>query len=172
MADKGLTVSFDTRKLERRLNHTLKTVKHPRKLMKALQRYVNAVTFQMFNGRRPDTSGRRGVKWPKLKQTTIFAKRALRKRGKAIESDRPLVRTGKMRVSLGVLSSAEIGFTYGTKVKSKSGFPYPGVHNKGGGKIPMRKWLFFTTADFEQMTMMTVDYLKEKLKGVRSYVKN
>ena len=170
MAD-GLDITFDTRVLERKLNHTLKVVQHPRKLMKALQGYVNAVTFQMFRGRRPDTSGVRGVKWPKLKESTIFAKRALRKRGKAIESDRPLVRTGKLRDSLKVLSQAEKGFVYGTKAKSNKGYPYPSVHNKGGKRVPQRKWLFFNNIDFEQMTKMTVDYLKEKMRGYKSYVR-
>ena len=168
----GFTVEFDTREAERMLSSLLDRVNRPKRLMQAMSRYVNSVTFQMFSGRRADTSGKRGVKWPPLSQETIMAKRAALARGAAIEEDRPLVRTGKMRDSLKVLERADKGFVYGTRLRSKKGFSYPAIHNTGGSgsKPPQRPWLFLTPHDFAQMAKMTKDYLENRLQGFTSYV--
>jgi len=168
----GITITFEKKEAERLINKLLKRVKNPRKLVKTWKKYVAAVTFQMFKGRRPDTSPRRGVKWPKLAKSTLKQKAALRKRGKAIEIQRPLVRTGDMRDSLKVLKETNKGFVYGTRIKSRKGFSYAGVHNVGGkmGRPPMRKWLFLSDHDWRQIVKMAIDYLNGNLKAHRSYV--
>lgn len=169
MAD-GITITFEKREAEAMINRLLRRVKNPKKLVKTWEKYVHAVTMQMFRGRRPDTSGKRGVRWPNLAPKTVQQKAALRKRGRAIEIHRPLVRTGEMRDSLKVLKETNKGFVYGTRQKSKKGYNYPGIHNRGEGKIPQRKWLFLTDHDWRQIVKMTIDFLKGEIKSYRSYV--
>lgn len=165
MAD-GLTMSLETKEVETMIKALLKKVNNPAPLMKVLKRWMHSQTMKMFRGKRPDTKGVRGVKWPKLKPATLKAKKALVKRGKAIVAHRPMVRTGELRDSLKVLESSKKGFVYGTRVKSKKNFPYPGHWNKG--KFP---WLFLNKQDYAQMAKATTDYLKGKLKGHKSYTK-
>lgn len=163
MAD-GINLDMDTRDVDRMLGRLLNRVEQPAPLMKQVEKYVHAVTKQMFRGRRPDTTGKRGVRWPPLAESTKWRKRA---KGYA---DRPLVATGKMRDSLRVLRRASKGFKYGTTVKSRKGFAYPGLHNVGGPKVPQRRWLFLTRKDYTQMAQMAVDFLEGRLKGWRRYV--
>ena len=161
------SIQFETRETERMIKELLKKVNNPKKLMITLQRWLHSRTMKMFRGRRPDTKGVRGVKWPKLKPATVKTKKALVKRGKAIVAHRPMVRTGRLRDSLKVLKSNKKGFEYGTKVKSKrDDFPYPGHWNKG--KFP---WLFLKKQDYIQMTQATTDFLKGKLKSFKAYTK-
>ena len=170
MAD-GITIKFEDAEIESLVKRLLRRVKNPMKLMKGVKRYVPAVTMQMFRGTRPDTRGKRGQTWAKLKPATIRQKAALRKRGLAIEIHRPLVRTGKARDSLKVLEDHPKGFVYGTKVKSKDGFPYMGVHQKGAGKIPQRKSIFLNEHNLRQIIKMTVDYLKGIEVQYKAYTK-
>lgn len=170
MAD-GITIEFESKDVERLLSKILFKVKKPARLMRQLQRYVNAVTRQMFRGRRPDNGGVRGQKWAKLKKSTIEQKAALRKKGRAIQIHRPLVRTGRMRDSLRVLRKQLKGFVYGTGVRKK-GFPYPGIHQVGSEKtnLPARKWLFLTRKDLRQMIKMATDHIRGRLRGHNKYV--
>ena len=166
MKDQGLHVEIDSKEVEEMLNMFMSKVKNPKPLMKVVRRYVNAVTMKMFHGPRPDTGGVRGVKWPKLAESTRWAKAAARKRGAAIETNRPLVRTGEMRDSIKVLrEDAQGGFVYGTNVRSKKGFLYPGIHNTGGNpNPPQRKWLFLTGLDLRQLTQFAIDHVLGKIK--------
>ncbi len=164
MAD-GISIEFETREVESMIKGLLKKVHNPVKLMKTLERWIHAQTMKMFRGRRPDKGMIRGVKWSKLKESTVKAKKALVKRGKAIVAARPMVRTGRTRDSLKVLESNKKGFVYGTRVKEK-GFAYPGHHNKGN--FP---WLFLNKQDYAQMAKATTDYLKGKLRNYKSYTK-
>lgn len=169
MAD-GITIEFESKDVEKLLTKILKRVSNPRPLMKTLERYVHAQTMLMFRGRRPDTTGVRGQRWPKLKKSTIQQKLAMQKNGKAIASKRPLVRTGEMRDSLKVLVRSQKGFVYGSKTISQKGFPYPGIHQVGtkDGRLPARKWLFLTKQDLSQMIKTTIDYIKGRLRsGIR-----
>lgn len=146
------------------LAKALKELHEPKPLMNKLKQYVKMVTMKMFVGRRPDNTTVREVTWPPLAESTLWAKRAARKRpgSVVIESDRPLVRTGKMRDSIRVLAENKTGFLFGSDVRSQKGYPYPGVHNVGGknGRPPQRKWLFLTRNDFAQMLVMTRDWIK------------
>ena len=169
MAD-GITITYEKKEAEALINRLLKRVQRPKELISTWERYVHAATMQMFRGRRPDTSGVRGERWPKLAEKTRWQKAALRKRGMAIETDRPLVRTGEMRDSLKVLSRTEKGFVYGTRLRSKKNYPYPGIHNVGGENLPPRRWLFLNDHDWRQIVKMAIDYLKGELKAYRSYL--
>jgi len=167
----GLTITVEQKDVDRMLNRLIKKLDNPKPLLKELSRYVRALTMKMFVGRRPDNTMVRGVKWDRLKDSTLKQKRALVKRGKAVASDRPLVRTGKMRGSLKSDSAIKMqknGFTYGTDVRSEKGFPYPGLHNKGDGKIPKRKWLFLTMDELNQMAHATKQYLDGTLVKLRA----
>ena len=170
MAD-GITIKFEDAEVERMVVRLLKRVRNPKKLMAQVKKYVHAVTMQMFSGVRPDTRTKRGQTWKKLKPETIKQKAALKKRGLAIEIHRPLVRTGKARDSLKVLEDHPKGFTYGTKIKSKGGFPYMGVHQKGDAKNPQRKSIFLNNTNLRQIIKMTVDYLKGVEVKYKGYVK-
>jgi len=175
MDDKMFDITVDDRQVQKMIGNLLNKVERPKPLMSKIERYVNAITFQMFDGKRPDTSGVRGVKWKKLAPSTIKQKKALAKRGGLASGTaprRPLVRTGKMRDSLKVLKRSDRGFEYGTRLKSKKGFPYPGVHNAGGknGRPPQRPWIFLTRDDFAQIASMTVDFLEDVRKSFRKYV--
>ena len=165
MATQGLQFKIDSKEVEKMLNMFMSKVKNPKPLMKVVQRYVKAVTMKMFSGPRPDTSEVRGVKWPELADKTRWAKAAAKKRGKAIEITRPLVRTGAMRDSIKVLREDEQGgFVYGTTVRSKKGFLYPGIHNTGGNpNPPQRKWLFLTGLDLRQLTRFAIDHVLGKI---------
>lgn len=161
MAD-GLSVHVESKEVQRMLNGLLNRVQRPRPLMRQLERYVNAVTMKMFTGPRADRNVVRGVRWPELKDSTWRGKRtAMRSSG--MTTDRPLVRTGRMRDSLKVLQRSDKGFIYGTRIRGAKGYPYPQVHNVGGGDVPARPWLFLTRDDFRNITTMTVAYLKGKL---------
>jgi len=177
MAKGPVNITMDDREVQRMLGRLLNKIERPAPLMKQIQRYVNAVTMKMFRGKRPDNSEVRGVKWGKLSPMTIKNKKAAGKRGviaAGASPNRPLVRTGKMRDSLRVLESSSNGFVYGTKIKSKKGFPYPAAHNVGGkktGRPPARPWLFLSRDDFRQIVSMTVDFLEGVKHGHKSYVK-
>ena len=172
MAD-GITVEFKDAEVQKLLNKLIKRIDKPGKLLKQIEKYVHAVTRLMLtSGKpRPDTKAVRGVKWAKLKPATIAQKAALKKSGKAIEIHRPLVRTGKMRAGLKVQKRSQQGFTYGTKVRSKSGFPYPGAHQAGGRNLPQRKFVFLTRKDLRQMIYMAVNYLKGREVNFNKYLK-
>ena len=172
MAD-GITIKFEDAEIESLVKRLLRRVKNPMKLMKEVKQYVHAVTMQMFASgeTRPDTKMKRGQLWAKLKPKTIQQKANLYKLGKAIEIHRPLVRTGEARDSLKVLEDHPKGFVYGTKVKSKDGFPYMGVHQKGAGKIPQRKSIFLNEHNLRQIIKMTVDYLKGIEVQYKAYTK-
>jgi len=161
----GLTVSIETKEVEDMLKELLKKVQRPKKLMFNIQRYVGAITTKMFHGRRPDSSAVRGVIWPKLLESTVQAKKAKIKRGKAIAT-RPMVETGEGRDSLKILESKENGFVYGTKIKTKKGFAYMAFHNHG--RFP---FLFLKKEDFIVIQRMTIDFLNEKLSTFKSYIK-
>jgi len=170
MAD-GITITFEDKEVESMIIKLLKKVKNPKALMRQVEKYVHAVTMQMFRGTRPDTKGKRGQVWEKLKPETIKQKAALKKRGLAIEIHRPLVRKGDARDSLKVLESHKKGFTYGTKIKSKKGFPYMGAHQVGDAKNPKRISIFLRNHDLRQIIKMTVDYLKGLEVKYKSYIK-
>lgn len=172
MAD-GLSVTYDDTQHQRLIGKLLAKVQRPKKLMNLVERYTNAVTMQMFRGRRADTVGKRGQKWPKLAKSTIEQKRKLKKDGGATQIHRPLVRTGRLRDSLKVIQRQPKGFVYGTQLRSPKGALYGGIHNKGGsnGRPPQRKWLFFTKQDTRQMVKMIIDYLKDRLKNHSKYVR-
>lgn len=166
MAD-GISIEFETKEVESMIKGLLKKVHNPEKLMRTFKRWIHVQTMLMLGEGmpRPDKGMVRGVKWPKLKESTVKQKKALVKRGKAIVAERPMVRTGDFRDSLKVLESNKKGFVYGTRIK-KNGFAYPGHHNKGN--FP---WLFLNKQDYAQMAKATTDYLKGKLKGYKSYTK-
>lgn len=164
MAD-GLSVEIETKEVEAMLHRLLVKVEKPKELMKNLQRLVHALTMKMFRGKRPDTAPVRGVKWPKLKESTLKAKRAKVKRGKSLVAARPMVDTGKTRDTLKVLEDKGDGFVYGTRTKSNKGFAYPGFHNKG--RFP---FLFLTKQDFAQIQSMTVDFLEDKMQNFKKYM--
>ena len=170
MAD-GITIKFEDAEVESMIKKLLRRVHNPKKLMLQVQKYVHAVTMQMFHGGRADTRSKRGQVWKKLKPETLKQKAALKKRGMAIEIQRPLVRTGAARDSLKVLSSQAKGFTYGTNIKSKTGFPYMGAHQKGAPPIPQRKSIFLGNHDLRQVIKMTVDYLKGIEIKYKGYLK-
>ncbi len=165
MAD-GLQIQADTAQVEQMVQGLLNKVERPKPLLKLMQRWMLAVTMKMFRGRRPDTAPVRGVKWPKLKESTIKAKKARVKRGKSVVAARPMVDTAKLRDSIKVLEEGRKGFLFGSRVRSDKNFPYPAHHN--AGKFP---WLFLTKKDFDQITKMTVDFLKDNLKSSRFYTK-
>ena len=166
MAKDTFEIIMETKEVEGMLKRLLSRVENPRRLIETLKKWVHSQTMLMFRGRRPDNSIVRGVKWPKLKPETVKHKKALVKRGKAIVADRPMVRTGRMRDSLKVLSSDGKGFVYGTNTKSKKGFPYPGHWNTK--KFP---WLFLTKKDYAQLTKATIDYLNGHLKSFKTYIR-
>jgi len=172
MAD-GITIKFEDAEVESMIKKLLRRVQNPKKLMLQVQKYVHAVTMQMLGSKqkRADVGGRRGQVWEKLKPKTIQQKANLYKLGKAIEIHRPLVRTGAARDSLKVLESQAKGFTYGTDIKSKTGFPYMGVHQKGDAKNPQRKSIFLNNHDLRQVVKMTVDYLKGVGIKYKGYLK-
>lgn len=159
MAD-GITIDFDNKDVERLLNKYLRNLRNSSALITRMGRYVHAMTMKMFRGRRPDTVGVRGQKWPKLAKSTLKSKLAAQKRGAAITSKRPLVYSGELRDSLKVLRKTKNGFEYGTNVKSRKGFPYPGIHQTGGKNLPQRKFLFLTRKDLQQMVKMTIDHIR------------
>lgn len=151
----------------------LQVLNNPYPLLKEYGRYSKAVTFQMFNGRRPDTIGVRGEKWNPLALTTLAQKRELLKKGEAIEADRPLVRTGELRDKLSADYAIKIkgkGMEYGTDLRSSKGFPFPGAHNIGMGKLPHRRFLFWSNTDLQQMLKMSIDFIEGKLRDFQSYI--
>jgi len=163
MAD-GISITAETKEVEAMIFRLAKKVENPATAMKTVQRWIKAQTMKMFRGRRPDTSGVRGVKWPKLAPSTIKQKKALVARGKALVAHRPMVRTGDLRDSIKVLEKTKTGFLFGSRKKSKKGFPYPGHHN--ASKFP---WLFLTKQDYVQVSRIFTDYLKDQLKNFKNY---
>jgi len=161
----GLSMQLESKEVESLIKTLLDRVERPKKLLDKVEKYVKAVTMQMLKGSRPDTKGRRGIKWPKLKKSTVKQKKALVASGNAIVAARPMVRTGKMRDSIKTLSRSAKGFLFGTRIKSKD-FAYPGFHNKG--RFP---WLFLTQKDYAQISKMVTDHLKGELKRHTHYVR-
>lgn len=169
MADE-ITIEFKDEEVQKLLNKLIKRLSKPQKLIRQMERYVHAITLKMFHGRRADTMGVRGVNWEKLTPSTKKQKAALAKRGMAVEINRPLVRTGKMRDSIGVIKKGLKGFVYGTEVRSNSGFPYPGAHQAGGGNLPQRKFIFLNRNDLRQLVRMSIDFIKNREFGYKKYL--
>ena len=164
MAD-GLSIRVETKEVERMITKLWRKVDNPAPLLRTSMSWIKALTMMMFRGRRPDTSGVRGVKWPKLKKSTIKAKKAKVARGKAVVAARPMVETGRLRDSIKVIQKSKRGFLFGSTV-NENGFAYPAYHN--ANRFP---WLFLRREDYAQLTRMTVDYLDGKLKRFKSYVR-
>ncbi len=169
----SLDIHIETKEVETMLQGLLKKVENPKKLMKLLRRVTLALTMNMFTATpRPDTKGRRGVKWPKLKQRTINRRKAIlanpkskiKLAGKA--TSRPMVMTGKLRDSIKVLEENKRGFAIGTREKTKKGFAYPGYHNKG--RFP---FLFLSKQDLVMFQSATIDFLQDNLKSFKNYMK-
>ena len=81
----------------------------------------------------------------------------------AIIADRPLVRTGKLRDSLAVSGAVKIyprGLVYGTTLRSRKGFPYPGFHQVGDNRVPARPWLFITRRELFEIAVETRRFLE------------
>jgi phage gpG-like protein len=169
MAD-GVSIEWETKEVQDMMQRLLNKVERPKPLLKNMQRMIRALTKKMFVGRRPDTSGVRGVKWPRLQKSTIDRKKQLKKKGRlhgGAAPARPMVEQGTMRDSVKVLEENPLGFVFGTRVKSKKGFPYPGYHN--ANKF---SWLFLSKGtDFAQLSIMTKDYLDNQMKRFSAYVK-
>jgi phage gpG-like protein len=169
-----INVTVDNQEVLQMIENKLRLLNKPEPLLQNFGRYSRAVTFQMFNGQRPDTAPVRGESWNPLDIKTVARKRSLMSKGEAIASDRPLVLTGELRDSLTSDKAIKIhakGMEYGTDVTSKSGFPYPGVHQVGSGDIPQRRFLFWTDTDLQQMLRMALDFIENKLRGFQSYVR-
>jgi phage gpG-like protein len=164
MAD-GLRIKFEDSDVEKMLNNMLTKVKDSKPIIDTCSRYVNAVTKQMFIGKRPDNIAVRGVKWEPLSPKTIEQKKKVNARN----AKRPLVRTGDMRDSLKVITKGKQGFTYGTNKKSPKGFNYPGFHQVGNAKVPARLWLFLTREDLGNMIQIALDHIRGLLKNYNNY---
>jgi len=162
-----IAIELETKEVQSMLNKLLRKVENPKKLMRNVQRWLHYLTMKMFRGRRPDTTGVRGVRWPQLSMSTIKSKRAKVKRGRSIVAARPMVDTGELRDSLKVLSEdTKGGFVYGSRKKSKGGFSYGGYHN--AGKFP---WLFIKRREYAQIQSMVVDFLEDKMRNFKTYAK-
>ncbi len=162
-----ITIDLETKEVQTMLNKLLRKVENPKKLMRNVQRWLHYLTMKMFRGRRPDTTGVRGVKWPKLARSTVKSKKAKVKRGRSIVAARPMVDSGELRDSLKVLEEDRFGgFVYGSRKKSKEGFSYGGHHN--AGKFP---WLFIKRREYTQIQSMVVDYLEDKMRNFKTYAK-
>jgi len=163
-----ISIKFEHKNALRVIEKQLQLLNYPKKLIRILERYIHAVTMQMFRGQRPDTGGRRDVKWPKLADSTITQKILMHRNGTlsgGATPSRPMVRTGRLRDSLKILNRTKNGFIYGTRILSKNGFSYPGYHNVN--KFP---WLFINNKDIAQFAKIVRDYLRNNLKTVNGYV--
>ena len=161
------SVTIDNAETFNMIEGLIKKLEKPEPLLKVVGGYVQSETIKMFNGPRPDTTAVRGVKWPKLKESTIFKKRAMFKNGKITggNPNRPLIESGLLRDDL--MSSRAIkiqnkGLIYGTNQRNKKGFLYPAVHQTGTkvGHIPQRRWLFLNETNLNQIANMTKEYIE------------
>jgi len=169
-----LNVTVDNTAALAGIEQRLRKLRDPDPVLWNIGRFSRALTFQMFNGRRPDTTVVRGEKWNPLKITTLAQKRALLKKGQALVADRPLVRSGKLRDSLMSDRSIQVrskGMSYGTDVRDARGYPYPAIHQTGSGYVPKRRFLFWTDADLQQILKMAIDHIENKLLDFNAYVR-
>lgn len=186
MADKGLSVTIDNQETYRMIEKLIRKIDRPEPLLKIVGKFIQAETKKMFMGKRPDTVGRRGVKWPKLAKSTIQRKLSTKSQterlvkrsdkltkksftkagvGQVGAARRPLLASGKLKGSLLKKSAIKIkskGLVYGTNVTNDDGYPYPAVHQTGGKNIPQRRWLFLTSKDLMQIATTTRDWLMNK----------
>lgn len=165
----GLDITVDDREVLQAIERKIRLLKNPQPLLKEIGRYSRAITMMVMRDRRPDRGVVREQTWPSLAESTVKAKRAAYKRGAAVEPERPMVFSGKLRESLANDSSIKVsgtGMSYGTDVRSKKGFPYPGLHQVGDKRIPARRWLYWTANELRQIMQMAVDYIDEALKKV------
>jgi phage gpG-like protein len=160
------SVDYETRQVTAMTARLTRRMENPRPFVRMVERYIKAVTVQMFR-RRPDRAPVRDVKWPALADSTWKQKA---EKGLA---RRPLIASRRLLQSIKVLYRSKMGFVFGTKVRSRDGFPYPAIHNVGGwvpGRPPQRKWLFLRKKDMAQIRKMALDYLVGRRRSVRRYV--
>lgn len=168
MAKSSLDITIDNKETFAMIEGLIRKVENPESLLKLIGRYIRVLTSKMFaSGSRPDHSAVRGEKWPELKESTIFKKRNLKKRGLLVGNSpyKPLVETGRLRDDLISDHSIKIdkhGLEYGTNLKSKKGFPYPAIHQTGGKNVPQRRWLFLNDDELNQIASMTKEWLEGK----------
>lgn len=157
------SANVEDKGVQKMISEMLNRLENPRPLLGTVGKYTQEQTQKMFVRTRPDNTIVRGKRWKKLKTATIFRKRQLRAQGKAVKSDRPLVRTGKLRNSLlskRAFKFVNKGLIYGTQARNDKVFLYPAVHQAGSrsAKIPARKYLFLTRMELLQIAEITKNY--------------
>lgn len=169
-------VTIEDREVHRMINGLIRKINNPKPLLINIGRYTRALTQKMLNDNqpRPDNISVRGKKWRKLAQSTIWEKRRLYRKGKSVALDRPLVRTGRLRDSLNSERAIQIkgkGLIYGTNVRSRKGFYYPGFHQVGGrtrhGRVPARPFLFLQRSELHEIANMTRNYILDRMSRIR-----
>ena len=169
MDKKALSVTIDNTETFAMIEGLIMQIERPEPLLKIVGKYIQWLTKKMFVGARPDLKGVRGEKWPKLRKSTRFKKREMKKFGLITGNpNRPLLETGHLRDDLIAPRAIRIqnkGLIYGTD-RRKRGFAYPAVHQTGtkDWRIPARRWLFLTVNEINQITHL----VKEWLEGERS----
>src|SRR5882724_6265252 len=142
MADTTYTVSgSDINDLLGTLGERAEQIDYSRPL-KSIAVYLASQAKQCFDQQQsPD-----GQPWTPLAASTIKRRRKGRKGGTPI----PLRDTGVMMGSLAgqalgsVRDIQKAQLIYGTNLKSKTGFPYPSVHQFGSRTVPARPFLGIT----------------------------
>ncbi len=164
------TVTIDNTETLAMIEGLIRKIEKPEPLLKVIGKYIQAETKKMFVGKRPDTSGVRGVKWPKLAKSTIQKKISNKVSGLGNQvgaARRPLVASGLMKADLLNPRSIEInknGLRYGTDMVNVYGFPYPSVHQTVTDLIPQRRFLFVNETDLNQIC----NTVKQWLEGDKS----
>lgn len=169
-----MNVTIDDRETLAVIERKILLLQNPEPLLRHIGRFSRALTMKIMRERRADRAPVRGEKWEPLAESTLMAKRAAQKRGKAVNANRPLVATGKMQNDAASDSAIKIsknGMEYGIDTRSKKGFPYPGFHQIGNEKVPARRWLFWNKDEIQSILQMSIDHIDGLLKQVGSYIK-
>ena len=164
------SVTIDNTETFAMIEGLIKKLEKPEPLLRVIGKYIQSQTKKMFVGIRPDTSGVRGVKWPKLAKSTIQKKLSNKANGLGNQvgaARRPLVATGLMKADLLNPRSVEVsnrGLVYGTDMTNMYNFPYPSVHQTGSKTVPQRRFLFLNETDLNQICNTT----KQWIEGTKS----
>lgn len=152
-----VTITFDKRKVDLKLNKLLNGIENTKPLMKEIgEDAVKYFSDEVFKAQGKETSG---GSWRPLAMSTLSA----RERRSGYYKNPPET-TGKILIWTGRLRRGFEDYVEKTRVTISNKVPYFKYHQQGGGKLPKRQMLGITQKLINLVTEKSQKYINELIK--------
>lgn len=157
MADEIASIKFDDKKARRFFDRIIKQSKKVEKQSRDYVRFVvGKRVIEDVEEHFEDQQGGPSKLWPEWSDVYLQHMRRIGKQGNNILAD-----TGRLRRSFG-LDNYQLsgdGIEFFNPAKTAEGFPYAAAHNKGGGKLPQRKFMWLSSKAKKRILRDTINYM-------------